>query len=415
VSRRPPLPAGFGVIWSTVAIDLVGFGIVLPILPLYAERFGASPATIGLLVASFSAAQFVCAPILGRLSDRIGRKPVLVLSLAGTAVGSLLTALAPSLAVLFVARILDGISGASVSVAQAAVVDIAPEKQRARLLGLLSAAFGIGFVAGPALGGLSAVGGARLPFLVAAVIAGVNAVVAVRRLPETHPGSAQQATAEPARRIRQPAYLVVVAFTSVAAFAAFEATFALLGNRRFGFTVGSAGAVFALAGLVVALTSAGLVHPVVDRLGDLRALRLGLVLNGAGLAALAVAHSWWLFLPALAILAGGQGLVSPTLAAVVASGAGQSARGAALGVQQAAGGLARVLGPAVGGLVFQHVGTGAAMAAGAAMVMVPAVWVTRVLAEPAPRDEQHRLSKVTVSEQSSYSTEREGGLKSTVG
>ncbi|MDQ3897933.1 MAG: MFS transporter, partial [Actinomycetota bacterium] len=332
MSRRPPLPAGFGVIWSAVAIDLVGFGIVLPILPLYAERFGASPTTIGLLVASFSAAQFVCAPFLGRLSDRIGRKPVLVLSLAGTAVGSLLTALAPCLAVLFVARVLDGISGASVSVAQAAVTDLAPEKQRARLLGLLSAAFGVGFVAGPALGGLSALGGVRLPFFVAALIAGGNALVATRRLPETHPRLAGDDVVPSAigrrARIPQPAYLVVVAFTSVTAFAAFEATFALLGHRRLGFTVGSAGAVFAVAGLVVALTSASLVHPVVDRLGDLRALRLGLILNGAGLAALAIAYSWWLLVPALAVLAAGQGLITPTLAAAVAARTGRSGRGA---------------------------------------------------------------------------------------
>ena len=403
MSRRPPLPAGFGVIWSTVAIDLIGFGIVLPILPLYAERFGASPATIGLLVASFSAAQFVCAPILGRLSDRIGRKPVLVLSLAGTAVGSLLTALAPSLTVLFVGRVVDGISGASVSVAQAAVTDLAPEKQRARLLGLLSAAFGIGFVAGPALGGLSALGGARLPFFLAAAIAGVNAVVALRRLPETHARSPAAEALAPRPRIPQPGYLVVVAFTSVTAFAAFEATFALLGSHRLGFTVGSAGAVFALAGLVVALTSAGLVHPVVARLGELRALRLGLVLNGAGLAALALAYSWWVLVPALAAVAAGQGLVTPTLAAIVAGRTGGNSRGAALGVQQAAGGLARIVGPALGGLLFQHAGTGAAMVAGAALVTVPAVWMTRLVREaagdtigPPPALEQQGLSHVSL-------------------
>ncbi len=183
----------------------------------------------------------------------------------------------------------------------------------------------------------------------------------------------------------RPAYLVVVAFTSVAAFAAFEATFALLGNRRFGLTAGSAGAVFALAGLVVAFTSAGLVHPVVDRLGDLRALRLGLVLDAVGLGALAIAYSWWLLVPALAVVAAGQGLVTPTLAAIVANQTSRTSRGAALGVQQAAGGLARIVGPAVGGLLFQYAGTGAAMVVAAALVTAPAMWVTRVLRQVAPR------------------------------
>src|SRR5688572_5192745 len=184
--QRSRLPAGFGTIWVSVAIDLVGFGIVLPILPLYAKRFGASPVTATALVAAFSAAQFVCSPLLGRLSDRIGRRPVLLFSLAGTAIASLVTGLAGSVPLLFVGRIIDGISGASVSVAQAAVADVASPEERPHLLGLLGAAFGLGFVAGPAIGALAALGDHRLPFLIAAAIAGVNAVVAVFRLPETH-------------------------------------------------------------------------------------------------------------------------------------------------------------------------------------------------------------------------------------
>jgi multidrug resistance protein len=375
-----------------VAIDLVGFGIVLPILPLYAQRYGASPAAIGLLVASFSAAQFVFAPLLGRLSDRVGRKPVIVVSLAGTAVGSLLTAFAPTLGVLFLARILDGISGASVSVAQAAVADLAPREQRARLLGLLSAAFGLGFVAGPALGSLAALGGPQLPFVLAAVIAGANARWAIRRLPETH-----RRLVSPVAEPHQPgetssgltsAALVATAFASVTAFAAFEATFALLGDRRLGFTLGTAGAVFALAGVMVAFTSAGLIHPITGRLGDLRTLRLGLVLTAVGLAALAIADSWAVLLPALAAVAAGQGLVAPTLASIVAANAGDRRRGAALGVQQAASGLGRVVGPALGGVLFERVGPGGPMAAGAAVMVLSAMLITHVA--------KHRLGPVAL-------------------
>ena len=210
---RPPLPKGFGVIWTTVAIDLVGFGLVLPILPQYAERFGAGAALIGVLAASFSLAQMLFAPVWGRLSDRFGRKPILLISLFGTAVGSLLTGVAGSIWILFLGRILDGISGASVSVAQAAVGDVSPRSQRARLMGLLGAAFGVGFVAGPAIGALAALGGPRLPFFVAAAIAAGNGIVAIRRLPETARGVAGHPLADPD-----------VVAAREAEFAAFEAT-----------------------------------------------------------------------------------------------------------------------------------------------------------------------------------------------
>ena len=149
-AAKVPLPQGFGTIWLTVALDLVGFGIVVPILGRYAERFGASGLEVGLLFASFSLAQLVFAPILGRLSDRIGRKPVIMISLLGTAVGSFVTGAAGALWVLFLGRILDGASGASVAVAQGSVTDLAPPSERPRLLGLLGAAFGVGFVVGPA-------------------------------------------------------------------------------------------------------------------------------------------------------------------------------------------------------------------------------------------------------------------------
>ena len=155
-----------------MAIDLVGFGIVLPILPQYAHRFGATATTTGLLVASYSLAQFALAPVWGRLSDRVGRKPVLIIALFGTAIGSLLTGLAGAIPLLFVGRLIDGGSGGSVSVAQAAVADVAAPRDRARLMGLLGAAFGVGFVAGPAIVAVGALVGPRVPFYVAAAIAG---------------------------------------------------------------------------------------------------------------------------------------------------------------------------------------------------------------------------------------------------
>ena len=369
-------------------MDLVGFGIVLPILPLYATRFDATPTTIGLLVASFSLAQLVFAPAWGRLSDRIGRKPVLVASLVGTALASLLTGLAGSLWVLFVARILDGVSGASVSVAQAAVTDVAPPAERARLLGLLSAAFGLGFVLGPALSGLAALVDPRLPFFVAALIAGANAVWAIRRLPETNPAVVSpRATGRPPEPPSIPARApalsvvsasVVVAFAALAAFSAFEATFALFGQRRLGFDEASTAGVFVLVGLLITAVQLGVVGRCVERYGERGALRLGLGLNAAGLVVLAGVNSWWQLAPALVLLTVGQGLLTPTLASLVAGQVAAERRGGVLGVQQAAGGLARVVGPAMGGLLFQRAGLSSPYLVGAALTVAAALLVSRI-------------------------------------
>ena len=364
-----------------MAIDLIGFGIVFPILPLYARRFHVSSATATGLVAAFSAASFLFSPLWGRVSDRVGRKPVLLLSLVGTAVGSLLTGLAGGIVVLYVARIIDGISGASISVAQAAVSDVASPQQRPRLFGLLGAAFGIGFVAGPALGALAAVAGPRVPFFLAAAIAGINAIVAARRLPETHHPEPDDGggPARPSAR-RNPlaalagahgaSQLISVAFLTLLSFSAFEATFSLFGHSRLGLDVGSSAAVFAAIGLVIVVVQGGLVHPVVMRLGELTTLRAGLAAEVVGLLALAFVHTWAALAPALLVLTVGQGLVQTTMTSALAGRAPPQRRGAVLGAQQSAGGLARVIGPLLGGILFEQIGPGAPYVVGAALVAV---------------------------------------------
>ncbi len=371
------MPPGFGTIWTAVAVDLIGFGIVLPILPLYAKRFHTTSFQATLLVAAFSAASFVCSPLWGRVSDRFGRKPVLLVSLAGTAVGSLVTGLAGGLAVLLVGRIIDGASGASVSVAQAAAADLAGPTDRHRLFGLLGAAFGVGFVAGPALGSLAALGGPRLPFLLAAAIATVNTVVAARRLPETHRPSTTA--------IRRPgpiaalaggaglAPLLAVGFCALVAFSGFEATFALFGERRLGFGIASSAAVFAAVGAAIVLVQGGVVHRVVARVGEPRTLLTGLVINGGGLALLAPAHSWALAAPALVGLTVGQGLVQTTMTTSVAGRAGPERRGVVLGAQQSVNGVARVVGPAIGGALLGSAATGLPYLLGAALSALAAV------------------------------------------
>ena len=352
------MPKGFWVIWTTVALDLVGFGIVAPILGVYAERFGATPTTVGLLFASFSLAQFVCAPLLGRLSDRIGRKPVILISLFGTAIGSLITGAAGALWILFLGRILDGASGASVSVAQGAVADVVEPRDRARAFGLLGAAFGVGFVVGPALGALAALRGPHLPFYVAAAVAFVNGLVAIRRLPETHVNRGGPAGAGRGKSVHSKELwrLVGIAFAAVAAFSGFEATFALLAEKRFSLTVAGVATVFVCIGVFLVIVQGGVIRPLGARLGLQRSIATGLICIAIGLVVLAFAKEWVVLVPGLVLLTFGQGLTTPNFTAMVSNGVAPHQRGEALGFQQSGSALARVLGPATAGLLFHRIG-----------------------------------------------------------
>ncbi|NBO53243.1 MAG: MFS transporter [Actinobacteria bacterium] len=302
--------------------------MVAPILGRYAERYGASGFQVGLLFATFSLAQFVFSPILGRLSDRIGRKPVILISLCGTAIGSFITGAAGALWVLFLGRAIDGASGASVSVAQGAITDIAPPEQRAKLLGMLGAAFGAGFVLGPAVGGLAALGGSHVPFYVASAIAAINAIAAWIRLPETHVDRTVKKSVDVKPRVLTPIMIrfAAIGFISTAAFSGFEATFSLFGGERFN-----------------------------------------------GLAVLATAQQWVVLGVALALLAIGQGLASPSITTLVVDAAGEQRRGEALGYQQSANALARIIGPAFAGLLFDRISTGTPYAVGAVFSVIAAV------------------------------------------
>ena len=377
---RVPLPQGFGTIWLTVALDLVGFGIVVPILGRYAERFGASGLEVGLLFASFSLAQLVFAPILGRLSDRIGRKPVIMISLLGTAIGSFVTGAAGALWVLFLGRILDGASGASVAVAQGAVTDLAPPSERPRLLGLLGAAFGVGFVVGPALGGLASLGGEHIPFFVAGTVALINAIVAWKRLPETRPAHVREAAREAAKNDVEAKVrlwgLAIAGFTAIVAFSGFEATFSLLAGDRFRLTEGGVAAIFVGVGVVLVGVQGGLIRPINAKLGTQRSLQVGLVLNSAGLIVLSAAKNWPLLIVALALLTVGQGLVTPNLSSLVSGRVPDHRRGEALGFQQGVNAIGRVAGPALAGVLYDHVSIGSPYLVGGALCGVALVVIS---------------------------------------
>lgn len=376
-SVREPLPRGFWVIWSTVALDMVGFGIVAPILGRYADRFGASGFQVGLLFASFSLAQMVCSPLLGRVSDRVGRKPVIVVSLIGTAIGSFVTGIAGALWVLFIGRIVDGASGASIAVAQSAVVDLGKPGQRPRMLGLLGMAFGVGFVVGPALGGLAALGGPHVPFFVAAALAAVNAIAAVVRLPETSVSrGVRERSPRSARRVNR---FIVIGFFSALPFAGFEATFSLFGGARFDLTEGSTAAIFFGIGVAMSVVQGALIGPLTRRFGSVTLLRTGLALVATGLLVLGGAAVWVVLGAALLLIVVGSGVTNPSLTTLVANSAPADRRGEVLGFQQSAGALARVVGPPLAGLSFDHVGIGAPYSLGALifLVAIAASWGIR--------------------------------------
>lgn len=376
--------------WTTVAMDLVGFGIVIPVLPLYAEDFGASPAVATAVLATFSAAQMAAAPLWGRLSDRIGRKPVLIVALVGSAAGSLVTGLAGALWVLFLGRALDGASGSSYAVGQAAVADLAEPADRPRLLGLLAAAFGLGFVVGPLIGSLAALGSRELPFFVAAGLAALNALVALVRLPSgSRTGASSDAHglgplavlggAAPAMR-----RLALLAFVGMAGFAGFESTFAMLVDRRFPqLDDPSIYGLFASIGLVMVVVHTRLVGPANDRLGTSRALRTSLFLVSFGMLVLALGGAWVGLTVALLLLVLGQGLFGPTLSAATVETVGEDARGAALGLQQSAGALGRIVGPLGAGVLFGQVATGAPYLVGALLAATAILLVGQPAGEEA--------------------------------
>ena len=358
-TREPGQPNFFltplGIVFTTVVIDLIGFGIVVPILPLWAEDLGASATIVGVLTAGYSLMQFVFAPILGRLSDRYGRRPVILASLAGSVVSSLLIGVANSVALLFVARILNGISGASYSTAQAYVADITTPQTRARGMGLIGAAFGIGFVIGPAFGAVFALVDHRLPFIAAAVLALVNLLIAWKRLPEPERtrGPVTPRRELFARAMRHPsiAPLVVITFLGTAAFAGMETTFSLLGERRFDFGLAEAGGVFAFVGIAAAVVQGKALGPLVDRWGERTIMLSGLVLTGTALALLAITTHLWALFPVAGLLAA-SGLVFAPVTAMVSKAVPDADQGGTLGVLGSASGLARVIGPLAAGALF---------------------------------------------------------------
>jgi MFS transporter, DHA1 family, tetracycline resistance protein len=365
------------IIFVTVFIDLLGFGIIIPLLPFYAEHFGASALVVGLLSSSFSLAQFLFAPFWGRLSDRIGRRPVILIGLLGSALSYTFFALATSLPMLFLARSLAGIAGANIPTAQAFIADTTTAETRARGMGLIGAAFGLGFIFGPAIGGFLSHWGYAAPAWFAAAISLVNFVAALFLLPESRPPHARD-TSRPGRieilrrAVAQPnlPMVLLVYFLVVTAFASFEATFALYSERRFGFTPATIGYMFAWIGVVLATVQGVLVGRVVKRIGEKRLVPLAIFVIALALGLVPVAGTVPLLAAVAGLLALGMGFNSPSLLSAISQLADARDQGSTLGVSQSLGSLARIIGPLWGGWVFDQFGIGFPFFTSAAVMLL---------------------------------------------
>jgi len=361
----------------------VGFGIVLPLLPFYAARFGASGTEIGLLITVYSVAQLFLAPLWGRISDRVGRRPILILGLLGSAASYLVFAYAGTLAILFLSRIMAGIGGATVPVAQAYITDITPPERRAGNLGLIGAAFGLGFIFGPALGGILAPIGSEAPGLAAAALCFGNGVLAFFLLPESLTKGEKRAEGRPPFRLtdlglalRNPrtSQILLLSFLFTMAFAAMQPTFPLFGAIRFGLEEQEVGYLFAFLGLISATMQGGLVRRLVPLLGEARLIQLSGIPFIAGLIIIAFAANVGSLLWGLAFLAIGFGGTLPSIVALLSRVAPPQLQGSVLGIGQSVGSLARIIGPFLAGVVYDLQGIawpylGGAVVAAAALLV----------------------------------------------
>jgi multidrug resistance protein len=424
MSRKPSL----FVIFLTVFIDLVGFGIVLPLLPLYGELYGASGLEIGMVMASYSLMQFLFAPWWGHLSDRIGRRPVLLFSTAGAVAAYLMFAWATRFQgmtafwLIIASRVFAGIAGANITVAQAYIADITPPENRSKRMGLIGMAFGLGFILGPYIGGKSMkLLGDAGPGWVAAGLCAVNFILTLLILPESWTPSAEHVPNRP--RLAQWKHvmarptvgvLVVIFFFATFCFTCFELTLGLTIAKNFGLNLKDridmkvagdmAGTLFMFSGIVGAFVQGGPIGRIVKSMGERRLICISLILTAISLALIpfvqgdikvngplswgvlfsAKGGPWWVLLGVLAILSIGSGLTRPPLFGLLSILTPANEQGATIGIAQSAGSLARIAGPIFVGTLLAYPTLPYLACAGIAMLTGLAGWQLLVLR--APRD-----------------------------
>lgn len=380
----------------TILIDFTGFGLIIPLLPFWAERFGANAVEIGLLITVYALAQFLFTPVLGTLSDRYGRKPIIFVSLLIEVVALVLTALAGSLPMLLVARFIGGIGASNIGSAQAVVSDVTTREGRAKGMGMIGAAIGLGFVIGPALGGVLAPRSQALPFWVAAGVALVNALLVLLFLPETRTRRTSESESLEAegrglgvllsgwRTVgHYPAILLLVFVNLIytVAFTSMETVFPLFTQHTFGWGAAQNGYIFTYIGILIVIMQGGLVGRLVKRWSEQGVLLAGLVLMAVGLILLAFSTQLSVLLVTMGVLSIGDGAVTPTVSTLLSFASPTEIQGETLGFAQGMGGLGRIIGPLLAGSAYTFGGSATPFIGGGILVVL-AVFITS-LAMPA--------------------------------
>ncbi len=378
-------------IFLVVFIDLLGFSFILPLLPYYAATFGASPFVVGLLTASYAAAQFLGAPVLGRLSDRFGRKPILIISIAGTFLGFLLLGVANTLWVLFVSRILDGLTGGNISVAQAYISDVTDASNRAKGLGMIGAAFGLGFIFGPALGGFLSQWGYTLPAFVAAGLSLINMALITLWLPESlTPQKRIELAAGPTRppftiqamlqSLRRPIIgpLLHTRFFFGLAFSMFQTIFALYAQYRFNLTVEQTAYILTYVGVLSVLTQGVLIGRLTKRFPENTLILLSTAVMALSLLGWAFSPSVLTLLIILLPTAVSGGVLNTVINSAATKAVAPSEIGGILGISSSLESITRVIAPSLGGLMLGRLGTSAPGIFGFAILalLVSYIWRT---------------------------------------
>ncbi|HMB53536.1 MAG TPA: MFS transporter [Thermoanaerobaculia bacterium] len=374
----------------TVFLDLLGFGMILPILPFYGQEYGASDFQVGILFAAYSASQLVFSPLLGRLSDRLGRRPLLLASIALNVVAHTSFAFAPSFGLLVAARALSGLAAANIGIAMAYMADVSPRAERSKAMGLLGAAFGLGFVLGPAFGGmLSFVSQIAVP-LGAAALALVNLALASVLLPESLSFEARRDAADgrwfDVQRLAAvvgdvPLFsLMLLAFVVTVCFAMMEASLALFAQELFGWGGREISWLFVWIGVLIVGIQGGLIGVLVRRVGERWLLNAGVAIVAVGLLVMAFSSRPLHLLVATGLLAVGLALHNPTYTGLLSRLTDDASQGGVLGLSRSFSSLARVIGPLAGTALFERLGASAPFLWGGCLLLLAtlaAYWIAR--------------------------------------
>ena len=363
--KSPLLP-----IFLIVSVDVLGLTIILPLLPFYAEHYGASPAVVGLLVSLYAFCQLIAGPMLGRLSDRMGRRPLLLVSQLGTFIGFLILAYAHALWVIFLSRAIDGITAGNLSLAQAYISDVTKPEDRAKSFALIGIAFGMGFLIGPGLSGFLSKYGYQYPIFVAAGLSATSILATYFLLPAVTPSAGDNLTPRKftlldwgnyVRYFREPglAPLLWQFFAFTFAFSMFMSGFPLFAERRYAwhgqaFGAQQVGYVYAFLGLLGVILQGGLIGRLVKWVGEVNLARAGFLFGLVGLVALGFTYSIPLLLIAAAVASSGTGIIRPTVTSLITQKAGRSEQGVILGLTQSLNSISAIVAPALAGFLIDH-------------------------------------------------------------